>query len=365
MIDTRRLLRINPPAGNSLQKEENMKKLIAVLASMLAWGAKSQAQEKAPLRLVQTVSFAGASRHWDHMGADVPGNRLFVTAGDDGVIEVLDLHTNKKIQTMTGLKGPHNVLPFPQMNKIFVTDGEASELKIYNYKTLELVGHTPLSIDADPIVYDPATKYFYIVNGGRAAHTPYCLISVVDSVTGKKLADIKLDTNRLESMALEKSSQRLFVNMATANAIGVVDRQKRALIATWPITAGKENVPMQYDESTHRLFVATRKPSRLVVVNTDTGKEVTSLPTADSVDDLAYDPVLHRLYVAGGNLGGAVGAVTVIQQKDADHYEVLANIPTKPGARNALLIPELNKYYVSTATKAPQEAEILVFDVVR
>ena len=120
----------------------------------------------------------------------------------------------------------------------------------------------------------------------------------------------------------------------------------------------------QYDESTHRLFVVTRKPSRLVVVNTDTGKEVTSLPTADSVDDLAYDPALHRIYAPGGNLGGAVGAVTVIQQKDADHYEVLANIPTKPGARNARLVPELNKYYVSTATKAPQEAEILVFDVV-
>jgi DNA-binding beta-propeller fold protein YncE len=162
---------------------------------------------------------------------------------------------------------------------------ERAELKIYKYKTLELVARTPLSIDADPIVYDPATKYFYIVNGGRAAHTPYCLISVVDSVTGKKLEDIKLDTNRLESMALEKSSQRLFVNMATANVIGVVDRQKRALIATWPITAGMENVPMQYDESTHRLFVATRMPSRLVVVNTDTGKEVNS---ADGrpVDDL-------------------------------------------------------------------------------
>jgi DNA-binding beta-propeller fold protein YncE len=349
----------------TIQKEENMKKLLVVLALVLAWVAKSPAQEKAPLKLVQTVSFAGVPRHWDHMGADVKGNRLFVAADEEGVIEVLDLHTNKKIQTITGLKGPHNVLPFPEMNKIFVTDGEASELKIYNYKTLELVGQTPLSIDADPIVYDSATKYFYIVNGGREAHTPYCLISVVDAVTGKKLEDIKLDTNRLESMAIEKSSQRLFVNMSTANVIGVLDRQKRALITTWPVTAGLENVPMQYDESTHRLFVATRKPSRMVVVNTDTGKEVTSLPTADSVDDLAYDPVLHRLYVPGGNLGGAPGAITVIQQKDADHYEVLANIPTVPGARNARLVPELNKYYVSAATtKAPKDAEILVFDVV-
>jgi DNA-binding beta-propeller fold protein YncE len=256
------------------------------------------------------------------------------------------------------------VLTLPEMKKIVVVDGEASELKIYNYDTYELMGHTELTIDADPAVYDPAAKYLYIVNGGRAAKTPYCRISVVDMATDKKLADIKLDTNRLESMALEKSSSRLFVNMTTANVIGVVDREKRSLVATWPITAGLQNVPMQYDESTHRLFVATRMPSRLVVVNTDTGKEVTSLPTADSVDDLAYDPVLHRLYVPGGNLNGAVGAVTVIQQKDADHYAVIANIPTKPGARNARLVPELNKYYVNVSTKGLQEAQILVYDVV-
>jgi len=341
-----------------------MKKLLFVLALVLAWVAKSPAQEKAPLRLVQTVSLPGVSRHWDHFGVDVKSNRLFVTSENEAVVEVFDLRTNKQIHTITGLKGPHNVLAFPDMNQIFVTDGEASELKIFNYKTLEFVGRTELSIDADPVVYDPATKYLYIVNGGREAHTPYCLISIVDTVSGKKLEDLKLDTNRLESMALEKSGPRLFVNMATANLIGVVDRKKRALVETWPITAGLENVPMQYDESTQRLFVATRKPSRLVVVNTDTGKEVTSLPTADSVDDLAYDPVLHRLYVPGGNLGGAVGAVTVIHQTDADHYEVIANVPTKPGARTASLVPELNKYYVSVSTKDPQEAQILVFDVV-
>jgi DNA-binding beta-propeller fold protein YncE len=341
-----------------------MKKLLVVLALALVWAAKSPAQEKMPLRLVQTVSLPGLQRHWDHFGADVKSNRLFVTSGDEPVVDVIDMRTNKLIHTITGTKGSHNVLTFPEMKKIVVVDGEASELKIYNYDTYELMGHTELTIDADPAVYDPVTKYLYVVNGGRAAKTPYCLISVVDMATDKKLADIKLDTNRLESMALEKSGPRLFVNMTTANVIGVVDREKRALVATWPITAGLQNVPMQYDESTHRLFVATRMPSRLVVVNTDTGKEVTSLPTADSVDDLAYDPSLHRLYVPGGNLNGAVGAVTVIQQKDADHYEVIANIPTKPGARNARLVPELNKYYVNVSTKGPQEAQILVYDVV-
>jgi DNA-binding beta-propeller fold protein YncE len=341
-----------------------MKKLIVVPALILLWTAQSPAQEKTPLRLVQTISLNGLQRHWDHFGVDVKSNRLFVTSGDDPVVDVIDMRTNKLIHTITGLKGSHNVLTFPDLKKIIVVDGEASELKIFNYDTYELMGHTELTIDADPAVFDPATKYLYVVNGGRAAKTPYCLISVVDTVSDKKLADIKLDTNRLESMALEKSGPRLFVNMTTANVIGVVDREKRALVETWPITAGQQNVPMQYDESTHRLFVATRMPSRLVVVNTDTGKEVTSLPTADSVDDLAYDAALHRLYVPGGNLNGAVGAITVIQQKDADHYEVIANIPTKPGARNARLVSELKKYYVNVSTKGAQEAQILVYDVV-
>src|SRR3984957_14095330 len=341
-----------------------MKKLLVVLTLVLVCVAKSPAQEKSPLRLVQTISLNGLTRNWDHFGVDVKSNRLFVTSDDEPVVDVIDMRTNKMIHTITGLKGSHNVLTFPELKKIIVVDGEASELKIFNYDTYELMGHTELTIDAALAVYDPATKDLYVVNGGRAAKTPYCLISIVDTVTDKKLADIKLDTNRLESMALEKSGPRLFVNMTTANVIGVVDREKGALVTTWPITAGLQNVPMQYDEANHRLFVATRMPSRLVVVNTDTGKEVTSLPTADSVDDLAYDAAHHRLYVPGGNLNGAVGAITVIQQKDADHYEVIANIPTKPGARNARLVPELNKYYVNVSTKTPQEAQILVFDVV-
>ena len=76
------------------------------------------------------------------------------------------------------------------------------------------------------MVYDPASKYLYVVNGGREAHTPTCLISIVDTISGKKLADMKLETNRLESMAIEKSGPRLFVNMTGINSIGVVDRDK-------------------------------------------------------------------------------------------------------------------------------------------
>ena len=337
-----------------------MKKIFVILGLALVWTVQSPAQEKAPLRLVQTVSLPGVARHWDHFGVDLKGNRLFVTSEEEPAIEIFDLKTNKHLRSLTDFKEPHNVLPFPEMNKIYVVDGEASEIKVLDYESYKLIGHIPLTIDSDPIAYDSATKYLYVVNGGREAKTPYCLVSVVDTATDKKLADMKLDTNRLESMAMENSGHRLFVNMTGANLIGVVDREKRAVVQTWPISAAKENVPMQYDEATHRLFVVTRKPSKLVVENTDTGKEVTSLDVADYVDDLAYDAAHHRLYAPAG---GGEGAISVVGQQGADDYKVIATIPTKRGAKTARLVPELNKYYVGVPAKDKQEAQILVFEV--
>jgi DNA-binding beta-propeller fold protein YncE len=337
-----------------------MKNLVFLLFVALACTVPTLAQDKAPLRLVQTITVPGV-RKWDHFGVDLKGNRLFAASEEEPAVEVFDLRTNQHLQSLTEFKEPHNVLPFPELKKIFVVDGEASEVKILDYDSYKLVGRTELTIDADPVVYDPSSKYLYVVNGGRAAKTPTCLISIVDTTTGKKVADMKLETNRLESMAIEKSGPRLFVNMTGINSIGVVDREKRAVVQTWPITAGKDNVPLQYDEATHRLFLATRKPSKLVVVNADNGKEVVSLDVADYVDDLAYDAAHHRLYVPGG---GGDGAVSVVEQRGADNYQVVATVPTKPGAKTARLVPELNKYYVGVPQKDNQPAQILVFDVV-
>ncbi len=341
-----------------------MRKVALLFVLALVFVPQYRAQEKSPLRLLQTISVPGVTRKWDHFGVDLKGQRLFVTSEEDPAVEVFDLRTNKHIRALTDFKEPHNVLVFPEMNELFVVDGEASEIKILKYDSYESTGRVGLNIDADPVAYDPATKYLYVVNGGREAHTTYCLISVVDTKTGKKLADMMLDTNRLESMAIENSSSRLFVNMTGANKIGVVDRNKREVVATWPITAGQENVPMQYDEATHRLFVVTRKPSKLVVVNTNTGKEVTSLPVADYADDLAYDVAHHRLYVSCGGIQGAQGAISVVEQQGADNYRVIATVPTKRGAKTARLVPELNRYYVGVPGTAKDAPQILVFEVV-
>src|ERR1700687_928541 len=171
-----------------------MKNLLFILVLAFACAVQSPAQEKAPLRLVQTITVPGA-RKWDHFGVDLKGNRLFATSEEEPAVEVFDLKTNQHLQSLTEFKEPHNVLPFPELKKIFVVDGEASEVKILDYDSYKLIGRIALTIDADPVVYDPASKYLYVVNGGREAKTPTCLLRGVDIATGKKLADMTLETN--------------------------------------------------------------------------------------------------------------------------------------------------------------------------
>ena len=334
-------------------------KVVALLFFlMVGFAAVCEPEGSAPLRLLETISRPGVQRKWDHFGVDLNGNRLFVASENEPVVEVFDLRTNKLLHIISGFKRPHNILIRDDLNEIFITDGEASELKVFRSDSYNLIDQIGLSIDADPIAYDPDSKLLYIVNGGREAHTPYCLVSIVDTNSRKKLTDIKLDTDRLESMAIEKSGPRLFVNMAGTSEVGVIDRNQRKLIQTWPITAGAANVPMQLDERDHRLFVVTRKPARLVVLNTETGKEVANLPIGIGTDDLAYDPIHHRIYAPS-----LEGFVAVIEQQNPDSYRLLAKIPTASGAKTAVLLPELNRYYVGVPSRDKQEARLLVFSV--
>src|SRR6202790_1387256 len=180
----------SPACGSKGAK--TMRKFLVLLAVAFTCAEVSLAQNAAKLRLIQTIPVPGVQRKWDHFGFDLEKKRFFVTSEEEPAVEVYDLQTNKHISTLTDFKEPHNVLIFPELKQIYVVDGAASEIKILDFDSLKLTSRIPLSIDADPVAYDPATKYLYVVNGGRAAKTPYCLVSGVDTTRGKKLTEIKL-----------------------------------------------------------------------------------------------------------------------------------------------------------------------------
>jgi DNA-binding beta-propeller fold protein YncE len=172
----------------------------------------------------------------------------------------------------------------------------------------------------------------------------------------EKVVDIKVDGDTLEAMGLDKSSSRLYLNNKAKSQVDVIDREKGTLIASWPVTLAKTNVAMAYDEANHRLFIACRSGG-IVVIDTQSGKELFVLPITKGVDDLVFDATSKRLYAS------CDGDVSVYEQGTPDSYKLLGKVPTGPLARTALLVPQINRYFVAVPQHGTTSAEIMVFEV--
>jgi DNA-binding beta-propeller fold protein YncE len=303
-----------------------------------------------------TTRMVGVQNHFDHLTADLKNNRLFVVPEDNKTIEVYDIRTGNFVHSIKGIGVGHSVVYRADMDRIFVTDGSNGDLKIFNGTTYELLKTVKLLADSDATGYDPVTHNLYIADGGLDAKLNHTFLEIVNTDTGEKVGQIKIDSNRLEAMVVEKSGSRLFLNMTEKNSIGVIDRQKQAIAAVWPLTC-KVNVSVAMDEKNHRLFVACRD-GNMNVLDSDTGKVLENLPISTGVDDMVFDPASQRVYVAAGE-----GFVNVFKEIDADHYQAIGKIPTGPLGKTGLLVPELKEYLVAVPPHGSTSARVLVFAV--
>jgi len=331
----------------------------ACIAAFVLVTVGAHAQQKAPLVVEKTIPLPSfGDGDFDHFAADVQGQRLFLAAEDNHAVVILDLNAGKPVHTISDVKAPHSMVYRPDVKQLFVVDGGVGKVKIYDSDSFKPIGSIDLKLDADSMVYEPSTKYMYVVNGGKDADLTYSFISVVDTTAQKNLADIKVDSDAVEALAIEKSGPRLFANLTGKDAVGVIDRQKHTIITTWPTgQVAKHLVAMGFDEAGHRLFVTARNPGKLIALDTDSGKVITSLDCVSNNDDMAYDSASKRIYVSG------TGEIDVFQQKDADHYVSIGKVPGAYRARTSILVPEWSRYYLAVPHHGATTAGVRIYKV--
>jgi len=308
----------------------------------------------APLKPIDTISLPPAVKgRFDHFGVDLKHNRLFATPEDYHAVLVLDLVSGKPVAEIRGIAKPHAVLYREDLDRIFITDGEEGALKVFDGKTYQPAGAISLAKDADSIGYDAASQHLYVVNGGKDAGQPYSTVSVIDTTAGKKLADIRIDGETLEAMALDVFRPRLYINNRARNQVTVVDRWKNTVVASWPVKMGSDNVAMALDEAHQRLLVGCRS-GQVVIFDTNTGRELQAVPIPKGVDDMTYDPGSKRLYAIGS------GMIDVLQEIDADHFRSIGSLAAGDQAKTGRLVPEINRYFAAVPQAGSGTASIRV-----
>ncbi|MDE2052391.1 MAG: YncE family protein, partial [Gammaproteobacteria bacterium] len=264
-----------------------------------AWAAPS-----APLVLAHRYNLPAQIRgHFDHFGIDPAGKRLFGTAVDSHYLVVFDFATGKVLKLIR-MQIPRGVVYRADLKRLYVTDG-TGWLRIYDSQSYKLLKSLELEIDADPIAYDRSTGRIFAVNGGEKAGHTYSHVTVFDSAAERRIGNIEVPGNDLEDFGIEPHGRRLFVNDEALNQIDVIDMRTLRTTAVWKLTLAKENFGAAIDEHAHRLFVACRQGG-LLVLDSDTGKELQTLPIGEDTDYVAFDPVARRIYISGGGRHGWV-----------------------------------------------------------
>jgi DNA-binding beta-propeller fold protein YncE len=318
-----------------------------------------QAQDAAPLKLIGTTPLPDVTGgDFDHFAVDLRGNRLYVAAEVYASIEVFDLHTGKHLQSARGVvKSPRKIAFLEDKNELVVADAGSNSCEFLDANDLHLIAKVPLEAGPDAAVYDPVARIFYVGNGGRAAHEPFSYVSKVSVDTRQVVSRIRVEASTLKTLILDANAQILYASMRDKNQVAAIDLRKDTVASVWSTPELHVDSAMAFDQAQHRLFVGDRNPGRLVVLNTNNGSAVATLPIGDTSDDMTYDGEHHRLYISTAD------GLDVVGQDSPDHYRILQHFDTL-GGKTSFYVPSLHRFFV-VHTKGEQAAEagLQIFEV--
>ena len=327
--------------------------LLGCLSQVKAQNSVS-AEPSRPLVLTEAIPMPGVQGRFDHFGFDGK-NQLFVAALGNNSVEVIDISARLRARSIPGIPNPQGVAYAPDAKKLFVASSKG-KLRIFDGSSFELIKEIDFHGDVDNLRYDSATRRVYVGFGEDETGA----IGIVDATTNERLPqEYKLGAHP-ESFQLESAGPNIYVNLPDLKQIAVINRTTGG-VTRWPMTL-EHNFPMALDEADHRLFVATHEPARLAVLDTSAGRTIAELPCVQDADDVYYDAGRKRIYVPGGE-----GYISVFQQTDPDHYQLLAKVPSTLGARTAGYFGKgrkgFDRFFLGVPARADHGAEIWIYMV--
>jgi DNA-binding beta-propeller fold protein YncE len=320
--------------------------------------ASAATREVTPLLQVEEIPLPGVAGRFDHLTFDLRHLRLILCALGNNTLEIVDIVGGRAVRSMPGLSAPQGVAYIPAFDKLVVSNAGDRTVRIYEGADYALRRAHEFGGDADSIKYDSDSKRVLVAYGGDGSGA----IGMIDIATNERAGnDIHTaGGGHPEGFELETKGSRIFANVpGDGAAVEVFDRKTSGLLAKWVLNGASENHAIALDEASHRLFTFPRQPPLMLVLDTETGKEVARLPAVGDPDDAFFDKVRKRIYVTGSQ-----GFINVFQEKDADQYDLIQSIPTGVGARTSYLLAfgKRARFYVAVPATANQPARILSYE---
>lgn len=310
--------------------------VVLTLAALSAFGASSG------YHLLKKVTVPGTGG-WDYVTVDADARRVYISHATQ--VEVLDADTNEIVGKIPDTPGVHGIALAPEFGRGFITVGKADAVIIFDLKTYKNLGHVKVGKKPDAIVYDPATKRAFAMNGDSDSTT------AINAADGTVAGTVDLGGGPEFPVADGKGN--LYVNLEEENQLVHIDTQSLKVKDRWPVAPCQAPSSMAFDSQTRRLFLGCRSHV-MAVVDADNGKVVATYPIGDHVDASAFDPATRLVLHSLGD-----GNVAIFHQDSADKYTFLENIGTNQGSKTMAL--DLKTHHLFVPANQAGTFTILVF----
>ena len=317
----------------------------AVVSLMLVAALAIAIPAKGVYHLLTKYSFGpaeGSTReYFDYITVDSSARQVYLSHGTE--IKVIDADTGKLIGNITGLKQDHGVALARDFGRGFITDGAEGKVVIFDLKTLKPTGEVKADKDADSVVYDPASKRVFVMNGDPHSAT------VIDAKSGAPAGTIDLGGG--PEFAVADGAGTVYVNLEDKNEVVAIDSNKLTIKSRWPVAPAGGPTALALDREHHRLFSAGRDPQMLVVMDADTGHVIQSFPISAGVDAAAYEPETGLVFASTRE-----GMIHIFHEDSPDKFSEVETVKTEFGAKTMGLDTKTHHIFVDTADFSPAAA---------
>lgn len=279
---------------------------------------------------------------WDYLAVDEGARRLYVSHATQ--VEVIDVDSDSIAGSIPNTAGVHGIAIAPELGRGFTSNGQSSTVTIFDLKTLKPIADVPTGKKPDAIIFDPATSRVFAFNGGSNSAT------AIDAATGKVAGTVDLGGG--PEYAAADGNGYVYDNLEDESLVLKINSRDLKVEQRWPTAPCASPSSLAIDPANHRLFVGCRSKV-MAVMNSDTGKVISTLPIGDHVDATAYDPQTKMIFNSNGE-----GTITVIRQESPDKYSVVETVKTFPKAKTMALDPKTHRLFLSTAESG--QFEVLV-----
>ena len=304
--------------------------------------------------LVRTVPLPAVGEgDFDQFAVDQKRNRLYLSAEASDAIEVFDLRTGDLIRSGGPVRAPHRLAVDEPSGRLFVADGGGNAVEVLDQQ-LNLIKTIPAGADPDGGVDDPERRIFYVGSRARDPADQTSTIAAISMATMSVVRSAPVASHTLKDMLIDRPTDRLFVSMRDKNQIGILSLKDHAVRAAWSPAGMNQPAPLALDRADNLLFVGSRKPGKLFVLNATDGHVVDVLDCTDVSDSMTYDDRARVLYVSGA------GGLSLYSVQAGGAVKPIGLLDTGAG-KTSLLVRGVNRLYVARPKTAQQGAALEIY----